>query len=440
MSLIDTVREQRTKVLADADAIVAAAEAEARDLTDAEFDSIKEARATADKYKAQLDELAAIAEARDAAVPARKINEGGAKVISEARTYSKESDPTGGQFLADVIAGQLSGDWDARERLGRHITEERIERFKGREIRAVGTSAFAGLTVPQYLTELVAPDAKAGRPLANICNAHPLPASGMTVNISKITTASSTAVQTQNSASSETNMDDTLLTIDVLTIAGQQTVSRQAIERGTGIEDTVLADLFGEYHTTLDSTLINQATTGLDAITDGALDIAYTDASPTAAEAWPKMFDAIQQIQTAVNKGADAIVMHPRRFWWFAAQVGTSFPFVNLTGAQNQAGGSVATTGYGMGPSGYLAGLPVYVDANIVTNGGGGTNEDRIYILTRSECHLWEDSVQFIRAEQTPAASLGVLLVVYGYMAYTFNRYASANARIAGTGLATPAF
>lgn len=310
------------------------------------------------------------------------------------------------------------------------------------ERRAVATSAFGNLIVPQYLVDLYAPLARAGRPLANLCRKHEMPAEGMTVELSRITTGTTTAVQTQNNAASETNMDETALSVAVQTIAGQQTVSRQALERGRITESVVIGDLLSAYGTTLDSTLINQATNGLDAITDGAIDVAYTDGSPTAAELWPKLFDAIQQVQTAVAGAAtvDAMLMHPRRFWWLASQVGTSFPFVNLIGAGAQSGGSVQTTAYGAGPAGYLAGLPVYLDANIVTNGGGSTNEDRIYVLSTQECHLWEDDVMMIRAEQTNAASLGVLFVLYNYVAYTFGRYPSANGRIAGTGLATPSF
>jgi hypothetical protein len=45
----------------------------------------------------------------------------------------------------------------------------------------------------------------------------------------------------------------------------------------------------------------------------------------------------------------------------------------------------------------------------------------------------------FIRAEQPKLASLGVLLVVYGYFAYTHARYAQAR-KIGGTGLVTPTF
>ncbi len=439
MALIDTLREQRTAAQDAALALIALAETEERDLTDAEFAQITENRTKVDTFDARIAEIEKVEAATVAAAPA--VRTAPAVVKTEARTYSTKTEREGVSFLADV-AGRMYGDQDAASRLARHMAEERVER-PGLETRAVGTSAFVNLTVPQYLTDMYAPNAKKGRPFANICNVHPLPASGMTVEISRITTGSSTAVQSsQNSAVSETNIDDTALSISVQTLAGQQTVSRQALERGTGIEGVVLGDLTRAYHTSLDDTLINQATNGLDAITDANVDIAYTDASPTAAELWPKLFDGIQQIQSAVYNlaSSNALVMHPRRFWWLASQVGTNFPFVNLSGAGPQSGGRVDGTGYETGPSGYLAGLPVYVDANIVTNGGGGTNEDRVYIVSTEECHLWEDDALFIRAEQTNAASLGVLFVVYGYMAYTFGRYPSANARIAGTGLAAPSF
>lgn len=84
-------------------------------------------------------------------------------------------------------------------------------------------------------------------------------------------------------------------------------------------------------------------------------------------------------------------------------------------------------------------GTPVIVDNNIATNLGAGTNEDEIYILSRRESHLWEDASapMLIRAEQTNAASLGVLFVVYGYFAYTHARYSHAQ-KLNGTGLVTP--
>jgi hypothetical protein len=45
-----------------------------------------------------------------------------------------------------------------------------------------------------------------------------------------------------------------------------------------------------------------------------------------------------------------------------------------------------------------------------------------------------------IRAEQPAAASLGVLLVVYSYFAYSFRRFANGMGKVNGTGLIAPTF
>lgn len=439
---LNDIIDERNAVKTEIDTLLAVPAAEGRsDLTTEEdakrlalmsrIPDIDARKADAEKRLAELEDIARTEQRVAIASVAPAV------VRNEERTYNPDAEKRGTSFLTDVLA-RSAGDLDANARLSRHMKEEFTLRGADFERRAAATTAFAGLVVPQYLTDLVAPYARAKRPLADICNRHPLPAAGMTVNISRITTGTSAAAQTENNAVSETNIDDTLLSPAVITVAGQQTVSRQAIERGTGVESIVLADLVSALNTKVDSTLITTATTGLDAVTDANVDVAYTDASPTVAELWPKLADLVQQVQSAVFGGVTHWVMHPRRFWWMASLVGTSFPFVQLPNAAPQMGGTVANTNYD-GVAGYLMGLPVILDANIVTDGGGGT-EDRIYGVTASECHLWEDDAMFIRAEQTSAASLGVLFVVYKYLAYTFSRYPSANGRIAGTGLAAPTF
>ena len=376
-----------------------------------------------------------------------------ARVGSEERTYAAHKErgfrdgkfergaKPGAQFERDVAAAFL-GDYEARERLTRHMAEERVERAQYLE-RAVGTSAFAGLVVPQYLTDLYAPAAAARRPFADAIRKHDLPSSGMTVNLSRITTATSTAIQaSQNSSVSETNIDDTLLTVDVQTNAGQQTISRQAIERGSGIEPVVLDDLFRRYATTLDNTLLNQATNGL---TNVATSIAYTDASPTVAEAYPKIIQGLSAVEAAMldmGSGENIAVMHSRRWYWLQNALASTWPIISQPGILPQMFGANFATNYGSGIRGVLPNsTPVIVDNNVATNLGAGTNEDEIYLLDRNESHLWEDSSapMFIRAEQPAAASLGVLLVVYGYFAYTHARYTQAQ-KIAGTGLVTPTF
>jgi hypothetical protein len=364
-----------------------------------------------------------------------------ARVGSEERTYHRGADRVGTGFLRDVINQHLYRDIESEQRLLRHMQEERVERGQYLE-RAAGTGAFAGLVVPQYLADMKAPAVAARRPFADICNKHALPSSGMTVNISRITTATSVALQaTENSAVSATDIDDTLLTENVQTAAGQQTISRQAIERGTGVEETVLDDLFRRYATTLDSTLINQASTGLAAV---AQNVAYADATPTTAELWPKLHNALANSEAALLGQAtpDFAVMHSRRWYWMQSQVGTTWPFFGQPGIATQAGGQNLATTYGSGARGVLPnGCVAIVDNNIGTTLGAGT-EDEIYVVASDECHLWEDpnAPVFIRAEQAAAASLGVLLVLYGYFAYSFRRYSNAHAKVSGTGLIAPTF
>ncbi|MER6956015.1 hypothetical protein [Streptomyces sp. NPDC000618] len=366
-----------------------------------------------------------------------------ARVGQEERTYRKDQDPLGKGFLMDVSRQFLFQDVEASHRLAQHMREERVERAEYMQ-RAVGTGAFAGLTVPQYLTDLYAPATAALRPFADVCNRHPLPESGMSVNISRITTASGAALQaSENSAVQETNMDDTLLTVNVQTAAGQQTVSRQAIDRGTGIEDVTMQDLFNRVSTVLDSTLLNQATNGLTNVANAN---AYTDGTPTGAELYPKILGAAAGVEAALlamGRPSHA-VMHSRRWYWLSSQMSSTWPLINWSGIPVQAGGTAnANSSYASGPRGVLpCGLEVVVDNNIATNLGAGTNEDEIYVVPSSECHLWEDpnAPLFIRAEQPAAASLGVLLVAYSYFAYTFGRYTNGTQKVGGTGLVTPAF
>lgn len=365
-----------------------------------------------------------------------------ARVGAEERTYRPDTDPTGRQFLRDIgLSFMYPNNAQVRERLERHDREGRVE-YAAYMDRAAGTGAFAGLTVPQYLTDLYAPLARAMRPFADACNQHELPPDGMTLNLSRITTGTTTAVQaSENAAVSETNIDDTLLTVNVQTNAGQQTLSRQAIERGTGTEDVTVQDLYRAYASTLDSTLLNQATNGL---TNVATSVAYTDATPTVAEAYPKIVQAVSGVESAMlnlASGDNIAVMHSRRWYWLQNALSSTWPLMSQPGIAAQMLGSNYAVAYGAGVRGILPnGTPVIVDNNIATNLGGGT-EDEIYVGDRQEFHLWEDpsAPVFIRAEQPAAASLGVLFVLYGFFAYTFTRYAHSQ-KVNGTGLIAPTF
>lgn len=434
MALSEKLIEKRDAHLASAQGIVDAAEAEARDLTTEENDTIGVALRSASELDAQIAQHKEL-EARNASATEMRSQAGlisPAVVKSEPRTYSRENRST--SFLADAFAAQFNGDYVAKERLARHMNEERVER------RDVTSANFAGLVVPQFLTELAAPLARAGRPVADIAAKHELPSAGLTISISKVTTGSSTAVQSEGSAVSETNMDDTKLDISVVTIAGQQTVSRQALERGTGVDALVMNDLIRSYHTTLDAAVVAEIEAS------AGQSVTATDASPTVAELYPKLLDAIQKVQTTYYGNPNVIVMHPRRLAWILAALDSTnrplavpVPQSPMNALAVGDGGVVryANSGYA------IAGLPVVTDANVATNQGAGTNQDAIYIGDTNELHLWEDgdgAPMYLRFDQPKAAELDVLAVVYGYNAYTANRYANAWAKVTGTALVTPTF
>ncbi len=258
MSYLDKVVERRDAVKAEMDAILEAVAAENRtDLTAEETEKVDALVAESRSLDEKINKLAAQAEADAKAAEARSAvaavatpKATGIKVVSEPRTYTPES---GHSFVRDAFNAQVRNDFAANERLARHMKEESVER------RDVDTGNFVGLVVPQYLVDLAAPLARAGRPTADFAtNKMPLPPAGMTLNISRMTTGTSTAVQeTQNTAVSETDADDTLLTVNVRTIAGQQDLSRQVIERGTGVDEFVLRDLVRSWHTTLDAQVLN---------------------------------------------------------------------------------------------------------------------------------------------------------------------------------------
>jgi hypothetical protein len=369
------------------------------------------------------------------------------RVGAEARTYTRGSDPNGRQFLMDVCRAHILSDPAAQARLSRHMAEERVERTAEQMQRAAGDSTtgnWAGLTVPQYLTDMYAPVARALRPFADICNKHPLPANGMALDISRITTGTAVTQQVNELDNAfQQSADDTLLTVPVLTAAGQQKVSRQAIDRGTGIEDVLMQDLFAAYATSLDNQLITTASTGLSAV---ANTVTANTTTNQVQSAYSKILGAMSGVEAALlNMGYPThAVMHSRRWYWFASQQVSTFPFVQQPGMPfNATGAAEPASHYNSGVRGHLPiGLEVVVDNNLATNLGAGTNQDEIYVVPDRECHLWEDpsAPLYIRADQPAAPSLGVLLVTYGYFAFTFARYSGAIQKVSGTALSVPVF
>jgi HK97 family phage major capsid protein len=438
MTYSATLAEKRAAMLDKAETIVRTAQDMVRELTTEEDDEVARALETVKELDEQIRRHKELEERAAAAAESRKasgIEAAVTTVKSEPRTYSPKSQHS---FVADAFRAQIMGDYEAQQRIARHQNEEKIER------RDVTSANFAGLVVPQFLTELAAPFARAGRPFLDAARKHALPAEGLVISISKVTTGSATAVQSEGAAVQETNMDDTKLDVSIVTVAGQQNVSRQAIERGTNIDSLVMADLVSAYHTNLDSLFVTTSATSLtNTITQV---VTYTDASPTVAELYPKIVDCVQRIQTNFFAGPNFILMHPRRLAFILAAVDgqnrpLAVPVPNFNGQPAFASGNGAPV---YGNSGYtMLGLPIITDANVITTNGAGANEDVIIVGNTQEAHLFEQGngdPMMLRFEQPKSAELDVTMIVYGYSAFTANRYPNAFALVGGTGLVTPTF
>ncbi len=369
--------------------------------------------------------------------------------VTERRTYNEDNDRTGRDFIRDV-AGAFMGNWDAQRRLDQHMQEERSER--GDQLsRAVTTGGAPALVVPKYLTELYAAKGRPGRKLADQMRHHDLPSDGMTVYIPRQTVT--TLVEEQENELedvAERDYEDEDIPVKVRTAAGAQTMSRQSVERSLGTEDIVFEDLLKSYHTNLDSMLINAPGWGLSAV---ANTISYTDADPTAGELYRKILAASANVEEVLlDADTDDLftLMRSRRWAWLRGEVTDKKPFIAQPGFDG-AFGKGTDGGYQAGVRGYLPdGGAVVVDNNIGATGGEGTNEDAVFVVARSEAHLWEDpsAPMFIRAETGPnMKKLGIDIVLYGYFAACFDRVVdeqgtpkAVHQKITGTGLVPPAF
>ena len=224
---------------------------------DAEQEAIEAAQATFDEAevevksrKAEVERLERVAKAREENPPLVVDEEPEKpqriKVGKEARTYRADAPFS---YFRDLLFRK--DDQAAGERLAQHSREVAAEQ------RDVSTAdPGAGVFVPPvYLGEMWAEFPRESRPFVNAIGSLPLPDAGMTIDIPRITTATTVAVQAAEAdAVSETDIDGTKLSVSVRTIAGQNDVSRQALERTfPGLDFLIFQDLRADYDEQLDT-------------------------------------------------------------------------------------------------------------------------------------------------------------------------------------------
>jgi HK97 family phage major capsid protein len=365
---------------------------------------------------------------------------GGSRSSGSIRVGEPDMYEKGGRsFLRDAFASQVRGDPSATDRLSRHQAYE-IEK------RDMTSSTFGGLIPPQYLLDLYAKASRNGRVFADQCNRRPLPDTGISLIIPRLTQGTAADVQAaENDAVATQDVTEEDLTVPVRTIAGYVSVSRQALERGSYDDTLLFEDLVARYWQKLDAQALNGD--GMSGALKGVLQTSgIATSTATGGDligCYPHIADVLQQIDTAaggLGYKATKIVMHPRRWGAFVATVDSQHrPILGISGLPAfNVDGQGQGNGYGF--VGNLLGLPVYTDANVPTDLGDGEDEDAIVVFSDPVVHLWErdqDPVT-LAFEQRQGIDLEVDLVVAGYAAFTAGRYPFASGKV--TGLTAPTF
>jgi HK97 family phage major capsid protein len=447
--------EERQQAFDSRKAIVDLAEEEAReDLSaeeDTEFRALTATIKGLDEELKELDER--IAELSAEAERAGTLTEGAVavkraqarvQVLNEAATYAKENRQV--SYIRDLVKHSMRMDDDglSAERLARHAVEVRTDPEYRDLLRTDGNGGY--FVPPAWLVSQYVDLVRGGRVTANLCFNGALPGGTDSLNFPKIATGTTAVIQTaDNAAVSETDLTDTSVSAGVKTIAGQQDVAVQLLDQSPiSFDEVIFRDLMSDYTKNLDIQVINGSNgsgqvkgilnaTGINAVT-------YTDTTPTVGELYPKLADALNQAASGSGSQATAIVMHPRRWAWILTALDTTNrPLVVPSGpGMNQIGTSGAMQF--QGAVGNLLGVPVYVDPNIPTNLGAGTNEDRIIVMKADENYLYESSVRTRVLPEVGSGTLTVRLQVYGYLAFTAERRPTATSVVAGTGLVAPTF
>lgn len=377
---------------------------------------------------------------------------GGQLAYSTTRsgTYARGS---GLSYFRDLLTSR-AGDSGAAERLERHAREVRdvAAQSDAPELRAIGTGTGSGadFAPPLYLLNDYVAALRPGRPTADALTNEVLPDGAPQVNIPKIATGTATAIQsTQNTAINVQDVTTSTVAAPVYTIAGGQLVAQQLLDQSSfsgNVDEVILKDLTADYAQKLGAFVLNGSGTnqpyGLFNVS-GITAVSYADATPGfvgAGKLYSKIAQAVQTVQTSRFAGPTAIVMHPRRWAWISVQTDTqNRPVVvpNDQGPNNATG--VYANGNAQGVVGRMFGLPVILDANILTNLGAGTNQDQILVGKLDDSWLFESHIRAEAFTQTYAQNLSVFIRLFNYVALA-HRTPQSLVAVGGTGLVAPTF
>lgn len=435
--------EKAKRTLADAEVrfneALDALENATEDITAEDLEALEtemdEAETERSRATAQVEKYERIYKAReDSPVPSADVADERVVVVNEPDLYRKGGPNS---FFRDLVTSKT--DFNALKRLSDHSEYVRSQTGAAESRDVTSSGGGAGFIPPIYLASEWAKLARAGRKFADRMPKMAMPPQGETVTIPKVSTGVTEDVQNpENSGVSQTDIATTTVTAPMVTIAGQNNISRQSLERSfPGLDEVIFDDLMRAYDVKIDSQLLTGSGSsgqhlGINQVS-GRITVTYTQTTPDGGTCLQNIYGAISKVASQRFAQPDLIVMHPRRAAWLASTLSSTFPLF-------QQGGLFHADGtQDEGFVGTIAGLPVMTDPNVPTNLGAGTNQDQIYVLYTPDFRLAEDELRQATFEEVLSGNLTVRLQLFAYSFWVPNRYPASIAVIDGTGLVAPA-
>lgn len=368
--------------------LIRSAEEATRDLTEAELDLVKGARARVSELKGQLDTL----------YETREITEAASKRASEVNTaleqirgraVSTVEYRTAGEYVLDQWKG-ATGDRDAAAR---------VETFM-RAAQHQKTSDNPGV-VPDPIVGPLINFIDESRPLVSFFGTSPV--SGPTFYRPKVTQHTAVGIQGtagSGGANEKTELESQKMTISRLTgqvdtYGGYVNVSRQNIDfSNPSILDTVVNDLAAQYAIETEAVLASAVAAAATGTQGYGLASAASQTS-IASALWKAVGSVYAKTQ---GKGRLFLAVSPTVLQLFG-------PLFLPYNAQNSQSAGLSAANYGTGVLGSISGIPVIMSAGL----GAG----KAYLGSTAAVEAYEQRVGTLQA--TEPSVLGLQVAYAGY-------------------------
>lgn len=365
----------------------------------------------------------------------------------EPLTYRSPAEGGEVSFFSDSWEAR-QGNQSAIDRLEAHTREMRVEAPKlrerleceqrsranalGVEYRATPSPLTSTFAPPIYLVEDWASAPRPERVLSAQFTRFTLPKGVGQINLPRLTTGTTTGVDTPTTATSELDFIDAQSSAQVITIAGQSDVSIQSLEQSPNNAhlDTIV---WNDLRSSFDSTWESQTWVGgggkyeLNGVLNAGIN-AITTSEPIGVKVFAPLGETFGVVSDTRKLSPTAWFMRGgRAMSLFCAEDENRRPLYPPIDVQ---------TSRTANPIGVLLGLPIFLTESVPTNLGTSKQQDCILAGRPVDSYMWESPPSLSLFTEILSATMQARIVLRGYGA-VIHRYPTSYASLTGFTVAT---